>query len=379
MLKRRYEATQADPNVAYVKRHLIRTITSRRFVRGGILFANLILLVGIFLYVSEDNSQAMQTPTFQAASTTAGTVPLDQLSSADIAVNIAQATGLPEATAVTNQADSVDADLSIASVASTVVSEPQEVATAFKSRFDIQTYVAQNGDTISSIASKFNVTSNSILWSNGLTGNTVAAGTKLQIPPENGIVYTVKAGDTLQSIAQKYSANQAQLTEVNDAEISGLQTGEVILIPNGQEPNTASAASLLGIGTSGGSMSASYAGFGQCLYQGKAYSNYGYDCGYCTWWAAFRRAQSGDPVPSNLGEAYSWAYTAASMGIPEGNTPQPGAVIWFPGADHVGYVESVVPGPDGSTTISEMNRNGWDVTDDRTFPNSVADTYTYLY
>jgi len=291
-------------------------------------------------------------------------------------VNIAQATGLAETTAVTNQADSVDADLSIASVASTVVSEPQEVATAFKSRYDIQTYVVQSGDTVASIAAKFNVTSDSILWSNGLTGNTVAAGTKLYIPPMNGIVYFVKPGDTIQSLTQKYSANQAQLIAVNDAEISGLQTGEEILIPNGQQQSKVSAASLLGISTSG-SLSASYGGFGQCQYGGKGYSNYGYDCGYCTWWAAFRRAQSGDPVPSNLGEAYSWADTAAAMGIPEGNKPQAGAVIWFPGADHVGYVDSVAP--DGTTTISEMNRNGWDVMDYRTFSPAQADSYTYIY
>jgi surface antigen len=341
-----------------------------------------VLLAGVFLYVSENGSQAMQAPTLQTTSASStGAIPLDQLSSADIAVNIAKATGLPETTAVTNQADSADADLSIASVASTVVSEPQEVATAFKSRFDIQTYTAQSGDTVASIAAKFNVTSNSILWSNGLTGNTVAVGTKLEIPPMNGIVYTVKQGDTIQSIAQKYSADQAQLAAVNDSEISGIQPGEQIIIPNGQQPNAApSVASFLGIGDSSGSagsLSATYAGFGDCEYGGKTYSNYGYDCGYCTWWAAMRRATAGAPVPSNLGEAYSWAYTAAAMGIPEGNKPQPGAVVWFPGADHVAYVESVAS--DGTTTISEMNREGWGIMDYRTFSAAEAATYTSIY
>jgi surface antigen len=318
----------------------------------------------------------MQVPATQATGiSSTGAIPLDQLSSADIAVNIAQATGLPEATAITNQADSADADLSIASVASTVVSEPQEVATAFKSRFDIQTYTAQNGDTISSIAAKFNVTSDSIRWSNGLTGNTVSVGTKLAVPPINGIVYTVKQSDTIQSIAQKYNADQAQLIAVNDTEISGLQPGEQIVIPNGQEASAPAAASFLGI-SSGGSLAASYAGFGQCEYAGKAYSNYGYDCGYCTWWAAMRRAANGEAVPSNLGEAYSWRYTAAAMGIPEGNKPQPGAVIWFPD-DHVAYVESVAA--DGTTTISEMNHEGWGIMDYRTFTASEASSYTYIY
>ncbi len=315
----------------------------------------------------------MKTPTVQSSSASVASTPLDQLSSADIAVNIAKATGLAETTAITNQADSANADQSIASVSSTVVSEPQVVATAFKSRFDIQPYVVQNGDTVSSIAQKFNVTSDSIRWSNGLSGDNVSAGTKLQIPPMNGIVYTVKQGDTVASLAQKYSADQAQLTEVNDIEISGLQTGEQILIPNGQQaaPVT-TAASFLGIGSS---LSASYAGFGQCYYGGKTYSNYGYDCGYCTWWTAFRRAQNGEPVPSNLGEAYSWRYTAAAMGIPEGNKPQVGAVMWFTD-DHVAFVESTDPTAN-TVTISEMNHLGWGIMDNRTL--SDADSYTYIY
>lgn len=355
----------------HFKRHLIRTITSRRFVRYGILTANIILLVGVFLYVSQNNSQAMKTPTLDAAGANVAATPLDHLSSADIAVNIAKATGLAETTAITNQADSANADQSIASVASTVVSEPQVVATAFKSRFDIQTYVVQGGDTISSIAQKFNITSDSVRWSNGLSGDSVNQGTKLEIPPMNGIVYTVKQGDTVANLAQKYSADQGQLTEVNDIEIAGLQPGEQILIPNGQvAAPVVSTASFLG------NLSASYAGFGQCYYAGKTNSNYGYDCGYCTWWTAYRRAQNGEPVPSNLGEAYSWRYTAAAMGIPEGNKPQPGAVMWFPD-DHVAYVESVAG--DGTVTISEMNHLGWGITDNRTFTASQASDYTYIY
>lgn len=354
-----------------------RLMRSRRFIRLSLLFGNVLLLVGVFVYVSGSNSQAMDNVALPA-SPSAVTNPLDQLSAADIAVNIAETTRLPETTAVTNQADSVHAALAAAPVTSTVVAEPQEVATNFKSRFDIQSYTVKSGDTIANIASQFNVTSNSIIWSNGLSGNTVAAGTKLFIPPVNGIVYTVKSGDTPQSLAQKYSADQAQIVAFNDAEISGLQTGEQIVIPNGLQPAAQSTKTYGSFGTllGSGALSASYAGFGQCEYGGKVYSNYGYDCGFCTWWAAMKRATSGDPVPSNLGEAYSWLYSAAAMGIPEGTTPQPGAVIWFPD-DHVAYVESVAA--DGTTTISEMNHLYWGVEDARTFSPAQAASYHYIY
>ena len=117
--------------------------------------------------------------------------------------------------------------------------KPQVVATALKSRADISSYTTVAGDTIASVAAKFSVTSNSIIWSNNISNTTLPAGLKLVIPPINGIVYTVKAGDTPQSLAATYSTNAAQIIAYNDAEITGLQTGEQIIIPNGQKPAVA--------------------------------------------------------------------------------------------------------------------------------------------
>jgi len=162
--------------------------------------------------------------------------PLDKLSSADIAVAAARATGLPESLAVKNQADSVAAELTVAPADTTVVAKPQSVATAFKSRKDIKAYTVVAGDTVATIAAKFNVTSDSVIWSNGLSGNTVKVGAVLAIPPVNGIVYKVIGGDTVDNLAQKYRANRDQIVAYNDIELSGLQVGEQILIPNGQQP-----------------------------------------------------------------------------------------------------------------------------------------------
>lgn len=353
---------------------LSRLSGNRRFVRYGIIMLNVVLLLGVslFLLTNTTKSQLVAQNSLLPTNAQDAAVPLDQLSSADIAANAALAAGLPETAGVISQAQSAQANLIAAPADTTAVSKPQSVNTALKSRKDIQTYIAADGDSVASIAAKFNVTSESIRWSNNLSGNNVNVGTKLYIPPVNGIVYTVQSGDTIDSLASKYRANKDQLVAYNDAELSGIQVGEQILIPNGQQPAPV---------VTFRAVSAVYAGGG--------YN--GYDYGFCTWYAANRRAALGRPVPSNLGNANTWAILAASMGFATGPSPQPGAVAVKhsgpPG--HVAIVE-VVNG-DGSFWISEMNsygqvsigdstpRGGWGVVDWKLIPASLAGTYSYVY
>lgn len=206
---------------------------SRRIVRYGLLALNVGVLIGVVFYVLQSSPDLNLSSSAAAATTDSDTSinPLDQLSSADIALNVAQATNLPETTAIANQADSVDSELAGPSVTAPVVSKPQAVDTDLNSRTDITTYVVQPGDTIASIASQFGITSNSIIWSNGIVGNSVSPGNKLAIPPVSGIVYTVKSGDTPASLAQYYNANEAQIIAYNNVENDSLPVGEQILIP----------------------------------------------------------------------------------------------------------------------------------------------------
>ena len=354
-----------------------RLFANRRLVRYALITLNVLLLVvigGAVIRGTQKGQPVGQNAVLSSTGRENSAVPLDQVSSADIAANAALAAGLAETPGVINQAQSAQADLITSPADTTAVAKPQAVATALKSRKDIQQYVTQNGDTVSGIAAKFNVTSESIRWSNNLSGNTVNSGVTLQIPPVNGIVYTVQASDTLDSLANKYRANRDQLVAYNDAELSGIQTGEQILIPNGQQPApvvTRVVASSAVYGLPG------------------AYN--GYDYGFCTWYAANRRAALGRPVPTNLGNASSWTVLAAGMGIATGSTPQNGAVAVKhstpPG--HVAIVEQV--NDDGSFWISEMNsygqvsmgdstpRGGWGVVDWKLVPADGVGTYSYVY
>jgi surface antigen len=319
----------------------------KRFVRYGLLAGNIALVaLAIFFVVRQPSSgshvQSAQGDDIEVSN------PLDTVSSADIAVNIARTVNLLEATSVKNQAESVAADLNTSTVKDAVVPKPQILSSVFKTKADIQKYTVVAGDTLGSLASKFGVTSDSIKWSNNLSSSTLKAGTVLTIPPVDGIVYVVKAGDTADSLATKFSTNKDQITAFNDAEVTGLKLNDTIVVPGGSiaaAPATA------------------YYGF--AFGTSALYGNNGYDYGWCTWYAANRRAALGNPVPSNLGNAYSWYTIAQRAGLPTGSAPQVSAVAVNQGGNHVSVVEQV--NGDGSFWVSEMNASGQVSITDSTF------------
>ncbi|MEO5627478.1 MAG: CHAP domain-containing protein [Candidatus Saccharimonadales bacterium] len=347
----------------------------RRTVRYSLLTANLLLLAVVagFVFQGRQTTAGNITgPAVAAIGDTGATInPLDQLSSADIAVHIARAANLDEAQAVTNKADTVNAQQAVSSSNQSVIAKPQVVSDGLKSRRDIQVYAVAEGDTVSSVAAKFGVTSDTIRWSNGVSGETLTVGKQLLISPVNGIIYQVKAGDTVDSLAAKYRANKDLLVAINDAEIGGLPVGQNIIIPGGQPAAVAVASSPSSAALGGGFAWGGY---------GAVYGSNGYDYGYCTWYAANRRAQSGRPIPSNLGNASTWKVLAQRAGFGVGNQPAAGAVIWTPPRDyygHVGFVESV--NGDGSVNVTEMNVVGWGRVSSKTLSADEAARYSYIY
>jgi len=320
----------------------LRKTARRKFIRYGLISGNLVLLlvVGIFIVTNRSASQTVRASTLSSAVATANSKanPLDTLSSAQIALTAAQLTHMSELTAIRNQADSDSLVLAVPPSDSSILAKPQIVSTAEKSKQDIIHYTTVAGDTVASLSTKFNVTADSIRWSNNLSGNNLTAGLKIAIPPVNGIVYTVKSGDTPASIAQKYSADEGQVIALNDAEISGLQPGEQIIVPNGKIAPVISY----------GSYTPSYFGFAA------VYGGNGYDYGWCTWYAASRVA-----VPNNWGNASTWDDYARLSGWTVSSRPVKGAIAQTDyaagGLGHVAYVEDV--SADG-TMIKYSDMNG---------------------
>lgn len=106
------------------------------------------------------------------------------------------------------------------------------------SRQETEQYTVQGGDTISTIAEQFGVSSRTILWANNLSDSDfIKPGQSLKIPPVSGYLYTVKSGDTLAGISQKYKGNDQQILEANGIPLAdALQAGDEIIIPGGEPP-----------------------------------------------------------------------------------------------------------------------------------------------
>ncbi len=104
----------------------------------------------------------------------------------------------------------------------------------------ISTYIVQPGDTVSSVADMFNVSQGTILSANNLKkGTALQVGEKLVILPITGIPYTVKSGDTLASIAQRYRGDATEIANYNGVDNATLAAGDQIIIPNGEVPASA--------------------------------------------------------------------------------------------------------------------------------------------
>lgn len=120
-------------------------------------------------------------------------------------------------------------------------------------RRDVQKYTVSPGDTVSDIAEKFEISGDSVLWANPkLEDNPdlLSVGQSLNIPPTNGVLYTVQSGDTLQKIVDKFKGkNKADviLQNIFDSEFNQqhydvkstdflLNAGDLIMVPGGFKP-----------------------------------------------------------------------------------------------------------------------------------------------
>lgn len=288
---------------------------------------------------------------------------LEQAASADVAAKVADHTNLLVSHDVDSTAQELNAQVSLPTSDDDTLAKRQVVDTAGSSARGIATYTVKPGDTLASIAERFNVTSDTVRWANGLdVDGALKPGQALAILPISGIRYTVQAGDTADSIAGHFQSNADQLIAFNNAEVSGLQPGQTVIVPDGVMPEAARPAAATA------APAAPAAATPLRVAQG---GRNAYAYGYCTWYVATRRA-----IPGWWGNAVSWYSNAQISGYSVGSVPRVGAIAWT-GAGYYGHVAYVEGVSGGNVTVSEMNWNGnWNRVTSRTVP---ASSFRYIY
>ena len=96
-----------------------------------------------------------------------------------------------------------------------------------------KTYTVKKGDSLYSIASKYNTSVNNLISLNKLNNTNLSIGQVLKVPnvvAETFVMYTVKKGDNLYSIAKKFNTSVDIIKKNNDLVSNNLNIGQVLKI-----------------------------------------------------------------------------------------------------------------------------------------------------
>ncbi|HHE7725847.1 TPA: LysM peptidoglycan-binding domain-containing protein [Staphylococcus aureus] len=252
-------------------------------------------------------------------------------------------------------------------------------AAAFLTHHDAQAstqHTVQSGESLWSIAQKYNTSVESIKQNNQLDNNLVFPGQVISVggsdaqntsntSPQAGSAssHTVQAGESLNIIASRYGVSVDQLMAANNLRGYLIMPNQTLQIPNGGSGGTTPTATT---GSNGNASSFNHQNL--------------YTAGQCTWYVFDRRAQAGSPISTYWSDAKYWAGNAANDGYQVNNTPSVGSIMQStPGPyGHVAYVERV--NGDGSILISEMNYTyGPYNMNYRTIPASEVYSYAFIH
>ena len=102
-------------------------------------------------------------------------------------------------------------------------------------------YKVQPGDSVSGIAARFGISAKYITWNNVDVISDVdalAPGMTLQIPAVEGIIHSVRFGETVSEIATRYDAKSRDIVEFRANGLAGdpnrLRDGTLLLVPGGR-------------------------------------------------------------------------------------------------------------------------------------------------
>lgn len=94
------------------------------------------------------------------------------------------------------------------------------------------TYTVKSGDSLYKISQQYNTTVDAIKNANNLTSNLLSIGQILKIPTDNNLetTYTVQKGDSLYSIAKKFDTSVDEIKRLNNLTSNLLSIGQILIV-----------------------------------------------------------------------------------------------------------------------------------------------------
>lgn len=166
-------------------------------------------------------------------------------------------------------------------------------------------YVVQPGDSVSQIANRLGVSTETVIWANQIDDpNLIRPGDVLRIPPITGVLHTVEPGDTLAQLASRYGTSVEAVLEYPLNRIENpeqLIAGQLIMFPFGIRPRPPAPVSAVGatIAASGAGSAAGEAAAAAA--------------------AALRGFRLGWPTEGRITQYYSGYHQALDIAAPLGN------------------------------------------------------------
>lgn len=107
-----------------------------------------------------------------------------------------------------------------------------------KPRDKVEDYTVHSGETLDSIANKFDISVDTIKWANNLKSDLIKPNQVLKIAPVTGIIHKVASGETIYSIAKKYNSNAQNIlnfpfNSFEDLDTFSLMAGQTLYVPEG--------------------------------------------------------------------------------------------------------------------------------------------------
>jgi len=293
------------------------------------------------------------------------------------------------------------------------------------------TYKVKSGDSLWSIANKYDISIAKLKSLNNLTSNVIFPNQTLKVSgttststsTSSGSTYTVKSGDTLSGIAAKYGTSYQKIMSLNGLTNYYIYPGQQLKVSGTASTDGSSSSGETSSGStttytvqSGDSLSAiaakygttyqkimslngltnyyiypgqklkvsgtsSTSGSGSTSYNSPVFNHSNlYDWGQCTWHVFNKRAQIGKGISTYWWNANSWDTGAAADGYTVNHKPAVGSILQSDLGyyGHVAFVESV--NSNGSITISEMNYGASPgIVTYRTIPASQVSSYKYIH